>query len=578
MKKVKNILELSAEEALNYFMKAEHYSTFELPGYYEFQPILDFAQQKIGISDFEDCLSDDPCKMTDVNLDILLNKDGKYAIRPLSLVNPFLYCFLVRDICKEESWNRIKDCFTKYGTDRITACAIPIIPEEEESFHGSATILNWWNSLEQRSVELSLEYRYMFVSDITNCYGCINPQTIGKALSMVGTEHENTNNNELGIQIIKYLRALQNGKNIGIPQGSEIFNLIAEMILGYADLLLAEEIKKLGITSDYRVLRYRDDYRIFCNDKDDLEGISYLLQKILMQLNFQMNSKKTMVSDSIITDSIKQDKQFYIFNTPIFRRRRVAKTIKDKDGNEKVEISYENECDFSGLQKHLLFILMFGRKYPNSGQVRTQLNEFDARLSKLLDKDDLAKGAFVWEEVDLDDEYLTATESSKKEQEDSIEEKATVFDNLKKYKFNPIKESIRHMVAIATQIAQENITAAHYALRVASRLIDALKDTDPEKKDIIKKVCDKLRKQHNTTYLEIWLQNMTYSADKIKDNSHYKQQLCRPVMGEVIELWNNSWLNQDITSGFPYSSICNKEKLKEVTPVIKINSRWQYDM
>ena len=76
-----------------------------------------------------------------------------------------------------------------------------------------------------------------------------------------------------------------------------------------------------------------------------------------------------MVSESIITDSIKPDKQFYIFNTPIFKRRRVIKTVKDKDGNEKIETSYENECDFNGLQKHLLFILMFGRKYPNSGQI-----------------------------------------------------------------------------------------------------------------------------------------------------------------------------------------------------------------
>lgn len=30
--------------------------------------------------------------------------------------------------------------------------------------------------MEQRSIELSLEYRYMFVTDITNCYGSVNPQ------------------------------------------------------------------------------------------------------------------------------------------------------------------------------------------------------------------------------------------------------------------------------------------------------------------------------------------------------------------------------------------------------------------
>lgn len=50
-----------------------------------------------------------------------------------------------------------------------------VLAEQNERFHKSTTILNWWNSMEQRSIELSLEYRYMFVTDITNCYGSVNP-------------------------------------------------------------------------------------------------------------------------------------------------------------------------------------------------------------------------------------------------------------------------------------------------------------------------------------------------------------------------------------------------------------------
>ena len=48
--------------------------------------------------------------------------------------------------------------------------------------------------MEQRSLELSLEYRYMFVTDITNCYGSINPQSIEWALSCKDTRHENNRN------------------------------------------------------------------------------------------------------------------------------------------------------------------------------------------------------------------------------------------------------------------------------------------------------------------------------------------------------------------------------------------------
>lgn len=79
--------------------------------------------------------------------------------------------------------------------------------------------------------ELSLEYRYMFVTDITNCYGSINPQSIDWALTFKGTKYENEDYLPVAKNIRMYLGALQNGRNIGIPQGSYIFDFVAEIIL-----------------------------------------------------------------------------------------------------------------------------------------------------------------------------------------------------------------------------------------------------------------------------------------------------------------------------------------------------------
>lgn len=147
-----------------------------------------------------------------------------------------------------------------------------------------------------------------------------------------GTAHENDENLELAKNIQKYLRALQHGHNIGIPQGSVLFDFVSEIVLGYSDLLLHEALQKEGIEG-YEIIRYRDDYRIFCNDRDTQEHISYILQGVLESLNFRMNSQKTKVSESIVTDSIKSDKLWYIYNTPIFNKK---------------------GCDFDSFQKHLL--------------------------------------------------------------------------------------------------------------------------------------------------------------------------------------------------------------------------------
>jgi D-arabinose 5-phosphate isomerase GutQ len=130
--------------------------------------------------------------------------------------------------------------------------------------------------------------------------------------------------------------------------------------------LLHEAIERAGITASYQIIRYRDDYRIFCNDKDQMEKISYILQQVLESLNFRMNSQKTKISENVVTDSIKSDKLAYIYNTPIFNKKGV---------------------DFDSFEKHLLYILMFARKHPNSGQVKTLLSDID-KIKRTIDEID----------------------------------------------------------------------------------------------------------------------------------------------------------------------------------------------
>ena len=165
----KNILSLTAKEAFDFLMKSEQYHSFELPEYFVFDEVLQFVHDTIGDKKYDDCLANiSPDNLGNVNLDILLNKDGKYAVRPLVLANPYLYYFLVRELCNPSGWNAIQKCFKAYEVPHLSSCALPVVPDKVESFHKSTTILNWWNAMEQRSIELSMEYRYMFITDITN--------------------------------------------------------------------------------------------------------------------------------------------------------------------------------------------------------------------------------------------------------------------------------------------------------------------------------------------------------------------------------------------------------------------------
>lgn len=532
--KTKNILSLNHTEAMDFFLKSEQYHGFELPEYFVFDDLLQNVNNAVGETPYEECLQEgmSPEQLPDVNLDILLNKDGRYAVRPIILANPFLYYFLVREICNEQSWTVIKLLFEKFNVPHITSCALPVISKEKEPFHKSTTILNWWSSMEQRSIELSLEYRYMFVTDITNCYGSVNPQAFDWAFSFKDTEYETEHVNPIAKNIQKYLRAFQQGRNIGIPQGSAIFDFVGEIILGYSDLLLHEAIQSEGITAPYEIIRYRDDYRIFCNDKDELEKISYILQHVLERLNFRMNSKKTKISDSIVTDAVKPDKLAYIYNTPIFNKK---------------------GCDFDSFEKHLLYILMFARQYPDSGSIKTMLSDIDKRIEDWLKpyEEDVTTIPIL-----EDDEPKT--------------EKITKQRRL-------VGGSVRAMSAVCSQIALENVGCCHYALRVLSRMVDSLKD-EKEKSAIISLVYSKLCNQPNSDYNQLWLQNITYQQDKKNGTSPYEMRLCRVVAGDKnVELWNNEWVKPSLTSEIKYDNVIDKDTLKKVTPIITFRETRRYN-
>lgn len=544
--KVKTIFELSADEALDFLMQNDQYVTTEMPEYLDFDPVLTFAREHIADTPIDKCVKDvTPEDMAEANYDIMLNKDGRYAVRVLSLSNPFLYYMLAREICTPEHWAAILDDFKVFGSaPHIQAVGIPVIPADKENFHKATTILNWWNRFEQMAVKLSLDYRYMFATDITNCYGTIELQTVEKALSRKGTASEA----EVKTDIVRILTMLRQGRNIGLPQGSTLYDIVAEIVLGYADMLLREALERDGITEGYEILRYRDDYKVFANDKDLLERISYKLQHVLEGLNLRLNSAKTRISDSIITDSIKPDKLAYIYNTPIYNNKKC--------------------CDFDGIQKQLLFILQFGRQYPDCGQMRMLLSKLSTWIEEYI------------ENVAKNQKSKAKPKVEAKPGEEDAEDKKT------QKRLGTIIEDIMAMSAIAAQIAAENLNSAHYALKVISQMLSTISDEQVEKgeqaskDEIVTKVLNRLGSMQNSDYLKIWLQNLAVKADYKGDYSFADGKgngLCHLVCGADANLWNNSFLAPAYLEGFKAAAVVDASVLHNDTPVMQFKHRFSYD-
>ncbi|MCB5035345.1 RNA-directed DNA polymerase, partial [Streptococcus mutans] len=372
----RSVLDMTSSEARKFFLKAESYFSVKLPPYFNLKEILEESAKLIGNSDMNSIsygqknikkfnknaseLDVEYIKdASDVNLRIMANKDAKYAWRPFQLIHPILYVDLVNTITKDENWQTIVDRFSEFQSDnRINCISIPV-ESTGEKLDQAEQILNWWKNLEQAQIALSLDYEYCIHTDITDCYPSIYTHTIPWALHDKNWAKENRKEG-IGNIIDSKLQSMQNGQTNGIPQGSSLMDFIAEMVLGYADTQLIKLANKKGLDNDYKILRYRDDYRIFSNQLNTAESLMKILSEVLLDLNLKINSKKTFLCNDIIIDGVKPDKIYWTTQSANFFNYTAQISIDTKDKDLEVSGNLNNierKRHYKiNLQKHLLQI------------------------------------------------------------------------------------------------------------------------------------------------------------------------------------------------------------------------------
>ena len=513
----KSILEMNNKEAKNFFMKEESYCSLKLPEYFSFSKVLKKADTILSgsVNNSDYCekrfnsIQNSKAKERDIsniNCNIVINKDGKYDWRPVKIVHPVAYVDLVNLITSFDNWQIILDKFKDFRKNNSINCiSMPIKSLGIHNNDTKETIISWWEQFEQNSIEAALEYTYCIQTDVTNCYGSIYTHTITWALigkkeakkSRKGKRKERNyegkiedqkelEKKKLGDLIDKKIRCMQYGQTNGIPQGGKLFDFIAELVLGYADFKLGEELKTNKITN-YKIIRYRDDYRIFSNSKEELDLIVKLLSYVLSDLNMHFNLKKTKYTTDLIGSSIKPDKLYW-------NSRSISIFSNNKYANGK-KIKSDYKVYHMSLQKHLLEIYILSKKFPNSGSIKKAFSEYLDRLDKL----------------------------------------------------KSLPEDYKQIISITANIIIANPNSIPQGVAVIGCIFNLMKNTknyDPKNvKLFINRILKKLKSIPNTEYVEIWLQRISVVIDK---NDHsFRSPLCEKVRGKDSKIWNSDWLGID---------------------------------
>lgn len=358
---MKKLVELSHEEAGKHFLKGSSYFNADMPGYISFEPILTDVAAVLNGGNYAAFKSANPNDFSGVNYNFIANKDGKFDWRPLELIHPAIYISLVNVICDPNNWTNIKKRLSGFEGGAVDCCSAPVMSLDNQT-DTATQIRSWWQSVEQRSLNYSLEFSHVLHTDVTDCYGSLYTHSISWAIHGLEEAKKNKGDNSLlGNKIDTLIQASRYGQTNGISQGSVLMDFVAEIILGYIDEQINSALVK---PNDFRILRYRDDYRIFANSDDRVEEILKVISDKLRLVGMRLGVSKTVLNRNVVEGSIKLDKL-------------ASFDLQDLgDTNAKT------------IQKQLLRLHSFGLRFPNSGALRRLVSEFHTKISTQTERPD----------------------------------------------------------------------------------------------------------------------------------------------------------------------------------------------
>ncbi len=504
----KTILDLEHEKAREFLLREESYNSVKFPPYIKFDSLIEKISAELNNNSqiYKKNAGNKniyPSSYENVNYKLFTNKDGQYAWRLFQLIHPVLYVDLVHKITEKDNWSDIKSAFDRFNTN-IVCASMPIVPPKESGT--KEQILEWSKQVEQKSIELGLEYDYIFHTDIVDCYGAIYTHSIPWAIHTREVAKKERNDKCIGNAIDTALKGMNYGQTNGIPQGSVLMDFIAEMVLGYIDKYLSNCLDE---SMEYHIIRYRDDYRIFTNSKQDGDTIIRELSKILSEMGMRLNGEKTYHSNDIINSSIKEDKLHQIIN------------------------NYQQQKD---LKKQLLVIKNLSDNYPNSGSLEKALKKLDKDLGKKIKNKRFAKHAF----------FIIQESKIKKE----------------------FKENYSTLVSILVDIALKNPRIYPVFVSILSKIICDISDENKTK--VIELILKKFKNKSNSEYLFLWLQRIAIVANIEREYIGKLFELVRMKHSDGHPIWNSEdWLHDDFYEIIKDNSIIDTGEIDNLSCVVE---------
>jgi hypothetical protein len=200
-------------------------------------------------------------------------------------------------------------------------------------------------------------YQYVVHTDIKNFYPSIYTHSLAWALH----EKEPARADKfvfdlLGTKLDKLFQNSNDGCTNGLAIGPVLSDLAAEILLSAVDKKCSQELANI----DFLGVRFKDDYRVLCNDRNDADQVMKVLQRQMRYYNLFLNEGKTTIKE--LPDGLYRP---WILE---YQPRSLKK---------------EETISYRVFESTLLAVLDIDRKHPDTGIIDKFLGELVTKDYKL---------------------------------------------------------------------------------------------------------------------------------------------------------------------------------------------------
>lgn len=236
----------------------------------------------------------DPKSLTRRKLTSISYPKTLLSSREFSIQHPWNYHDVVFEL--QQQWDKVLDIL--YSPDqRIYSYSLPIPLTKSNSRHLSSLragrmIYEWIKMAENDLVLDSTRFSLIAKTDISNFYSSIYTHSIAWALEGREEAFKDKDFALSGCIIDRLIQYANDARTNGIPVGSALSDLIAELVLCEIDTRVSRKL--VGI--DFLAVRFKDDYRVLCQTETDAQKVLSTLASELGAINLVLNERKTSIT------------------------------------------------------------------------------------------------------------------------------------------------------------------------------------------------------------------------------------------------------------------------------------------